>query len=87
MDIIKAGNKIKEFLNGQLGREAKIIKLLKTDDGWTGEAEVFEESSFIKSLGLPAKVQDRNIYEVLLSETLEVVGFQQKKDEDDQDKK
>ncbi|MDD5598924.1 MAG: hypothetical protein PHV82_13335 [Victivallaceae bacterium] len=86
MDIIKAGNKIKEFLNGQLGREAKIIKLLKTDDGWTGEAEVFEESSFIKSLGLPARVQDRNIYEVLLSEELEVIGFQ-KKDEDDQDKK
>ena len=86
MSIIKAGNKIKEFLEENLGRQAKIIKLAKTENGWTGDAEVFEDSAFIKSLGLPAKVQDRNIYEVILTEALEVVAFKQKKDGDEDSK-
>lgn len=84
MSIMEAGNKIKAFLEENLGRPAKIIKLSKTEGGWTGEAEVFEDSALIKSLGLPAKVQDRNIYEVVLSEDLEVLSYKQRKagDED-----
>ncbi len=80
MSIEKAGKTINDFLNKKLGREAKIIRLEKTDKGWIGEAEIFEDSAFIKSLGLATKVQDRNIYEVLLSNELEVVGYRLKKE-------
>ncbi|OGL45055.1 MAG: hypothetical protein A2W05_08565 [Candidatus Schekmanbacteria bacterium RBG_16_38_10] len=54
----------------------KVIKAAKISDGWEIEAEVYEESSFIKSLGLPTRVQDRNIYEVKLNEKLEVQSYE-----------
>ncbi len=40
-----------------------------------GEAEIYEESSFIKSLGLSTRVQDRNIYEIKLTDNLEVNSY------------
>ena len=46
------------------------------DDGWEVEAEVYEESSFIKSLGLSTRVQDRNVYVIKLSDGLEVVSYE-----------
>lgn len=79
MSIDKAGEAINDFLKKKLGRDSKIIRLEKTESGWIGDAEVFEDSSFIKSLGLATKVQDRNIYEVLLSNELEVVAYKLKK--------
>jgi hypothetical protein len=80
MSIDKAGKTINDFLNKKLGRDSKIIRLEKTEKGWLGDAEVFEDSSFIKSLGLATKVQDRNIYELLLDNDLEVVGYILKKE-------
>jgi len=55
----------------------KIIKTTKIDGGWRAEAEVFEESGFIKSLGLPTRVQDRNVYTVMLDNSLEVISYEQ----------
>jgi hypothetical protein len=85
MSIEKAEKTISDFLKKKLGRDAKIIRLEKTDKGWIGNAEVFEDSSFIKSLGLPARVQDRNIYAVSLDNELGVVGYKLKKDDDEDD--
>ena len=79
MSIDKADKTITDYLKKKLGRDAKIIRLVKTEKGWTGDAEVFEDSAFIKSLGLSTKVQDRNIYEILLNNELEVVGYKLKK--------
>jgi len=62
------------------GKDAKVIKAAKSSDGWLGEAEIYEESSFIKSLGLFTKVQDRNIYEIKLTDTLEVVSYARKEE-------
>jgi len=46
-----------EFLKKTLNiKEAKVIKIAKVGDGWEAEVEVYEESSFIKSLGLFTKV-------------------------------
>ena len=80
MSIDKADKTICDFLHKKLGRDAKIVRLVKTEKGWLGDAEVFEDSSFIKSLGLATKVQDRNIYEILLDNELEVVGYRLKKE-------
>ena len=68
-----------EFLNRTINaRDGKVIKVTKVSDGWETEVEVYEESSFIKALGLPTRVQDRNVYAVKLNNSLEVEAFERK---------
>jgi hypothetical protein len=75
MRIEEVGKAIRDFFKKTLGKDSKVIKIAKTQEGWIGEAEVYEESSFIKSLGLPTRVQDRNIYEIKLTDNLEVTSY------------
>jgi hypothetical protein len=68
-----------EFLKKTLNvKDVKVIKTAKVSDGWEAEAEAYEESSFIKSLGLATRVQDRNIYAVKLNDSLEVESYERK---------
>ena len=68
---------VAEFLKKTLNvKDIKVIKAAKVGDGWESEAEVYEESSFIKSLGLPTRIQDRNIYAVKLNGALEVESYE-----------
>lgn len=68
-----------EFLKKTLNvKDVKVIKVTKAGSGWETEAEVYEESSFIKSLGLASRVQDRNIYTVRLEDNLEVQSYERK---------
>ena len=55
-----------------------MIKTAKVSDGWEAELEVYEESAFIKSLGLATRVQDRNTYVVKLNDSLEVESYERK---------
>jgi len=80
MEIEKVSKVIRDFFEKTLGRNAKVIKITKSEDGWIGEAEIYEESAFIKSLGLPSRVQDRNTYEINLSNTLEVTSYARKEE-------
>jgi hypothetical protein len=78
-NIEEAKKAVSEFLKKTLSvKDVKVIKASKAGDGWESEAEVYEESSFIKSLGLSTKVQDRNIYAVKLSGALEVESYERK---------
>jgi hypothetical protein len=78
-DIAQVGKAASEFLKQTLNvKDVKVIKVTKADEGWETEAEVYEESSFIKSLGLPTRVQDRNIYAVKLNDGLEVESYERK---------
>jgi nickel-dependent lactate racemase len=79
-DIIEAREAAAEFLKKNLKvKEAKVVKAVRAGAGWEVEAEVYEESSFMKSLGLATKVQDKNIYALKLSESLEVESFEKNK--------
>jgi len=70
-----------EFLKTNLNVEdVKVIGATKMDDGWEVEAEVYEESSFIKSLGLSTRVQDRNIYVLKLNDCLEVKSYERQRE-------
>ncbi len=82
MKIEEVDQAIKDFVKKTLGNDSKVIKIAKSDDGWTGEAEVYEESAFIKALGLHTKVQDRNIYEIKLTDNLEVSSYSRKTGKD-----
>jgi alcohol dehydrogenase YqhD (iron-dependent ADH family) len=75
--IEEAKNTVLEFLQKALdAKDVKVIGATKVDNQWHIEAEVYEENSFLKSLGLPTRVQDRNIYEVRLNDNLEVESYE-----------
>ena len=75
MNFEQAAKKVIDFAFQMTGSTAKLHKLEKSSEGWQGFAEVYEESAFIKSIGLPSKVMDRNIYEIRLNNALEVISF------------
>ena len=78
-DINDAGRAVGEFLKKTLrANDVKLIKTTKVGDSWEAEAEVYEESSFIKALGLPTRVRDRNVYLVRLNGGLEVESYERK---------
>jgi uncharacterized pyridoxamine 5'-phosphate oxidase family protein len=75
--IEKAKDTVVEFLQKALNvKDVKIIGAAKVDNEWHVEAEVYEENSFLRSLGLPTRVQDKNIYEVRLNDNLEVESYE-----------
>jgi hypothetical protein len=79
-DIEKARDVGSEFLKKMLDvKEVKVIKVAKVGVNWEIEAEVYEESSFIKALGLPTRVKDRNIYYVKLNESFEAEFYKRKR--------
>ena len=85
MTIVVAKETIKEFLEEHIGSAAQVLKVKKTDEGgWIGDAEIYEDSSFIKSLGLKTNVLDRNIYIVELTEDMEVISYGRKEDHEEE---
>ncbi len=78
-DIQEATQALCGFLKKTLSVEdAKAIKVCHTPQGWEGDIEVYEDSSFIKTIGLPTRVKDRNIYNVKADENLEVQAYERK---------
>jgi hypothetical protein len=76
-DIETVNRTVVEFLQRVLGTDSvRVVSVNKTEDAWEVEAEAFEESSFLKSLGLPSRVRDRNLYRVKLSAVLEVESYE-----------
>ncbi|MBI5379600.1 MAG: gas vesicle protein [Nitrospirae bacterium] len=65
-----------DFLRGTLQKEGAIVKISKTPEGWEVQVEVIEPSEFIKALGIPTVVRERNLYEVKLGQDLEVVSYE-----------
>ncbi|MBI5242777.1 MAG: hypothetical protein HY922_03710 [Elusimicrobia bacterium] len=77
--IEQVGKVVVEFLKKTLKvKDAKVIREEKAPAGWETEAEVYEENSFIRALGLPTRVQDRNTYIVKLNDSLEVESYERK---------
>ena len=75
--IIEVRGKVTSFLRDALVVESiKIVKTIKTEDGWEAMAEVYEDSAFIKGLGLQTRVKDKNLYEVKLADDLEITAFE-----------
>ena len=75
--IIGVRQKVTSFLGDALMvKSIKIVKTLKTEDGWEALAEVYEDSAFIKELGLQTRVKDKNLYEVKLADDLEITAFE-----------
>ncbi len=67
-DIETVSKTVTEFLQRVLGADGvRVVGINKANEIWDVEAEVFEESAFLKALGLPSRVKDKNLYRVRLS--------------------
>ena len=86
-NIEKAQKAVEDFLKKTLKvKDVKLVKTVRSGEGWNCEAEIYEESSFIKALGLPTRVQDRNYYFVKLNANLEVDAYGRKDKEEPEEK-
>jgi len=74
--VEKAAKFVREKINIA---EARSISAARGESGWEVEVEVYEESAFIKALGLPTRVRDRNIYLVSLDDQLNVQSYELEK--------
>ena len=66
------------FLRDMLGKEGDIVKANKTDKGWEVEVEVVEQSEYMKRIGIPKPVYDKNVYRVILDQNFELVSYERK---------
>lgn len=66
------------FLRDMLGKEGDIVKADKTDKGWVVEVEVIEQSEYMKKIGIPKPVYDKNVYRVILDQNFELVSYERK---------
>ena len=86
MKIKEVKKVVIEFLKELFNTDAEIIKIARQDEGgWVCEGVIYEDSSFIKALGLKTKVQDRHVYVVKLDNELEVVSYERKTENSDEE--
>ncbi len=76
MKIEDARKVATEFLKGTLQKEGAVVKMGKIPEGWEVQVEVIEPSEYIKALGIPTVVRDRNLYQIALNQNLEVVSYE-----------
>lgn len=80
-NIDEARGAAAEFLRHALSvNEVRVIGASKVNDHWDVEAEVYGENAFLKSLGLPTRVQELKHYVVRLNESLEVESYERQSD-------
>lgn len=76
-DIETVSKTVTEFLQRVLGADSvRVVAVNKAAEVWDVEAEVFEESAFLKALGLPSRVKDKNLYRVRLNGAMEVESYE-----------
>jgi len=75
MKIKQINDTALSFLKESIADEVKIIRARKNGDSWIVVAEIFEDSAFIKSIGLNTNVKDRYFYEVEVDNDLEIIGY------------
>jgi hypothetical protein len=76
-DIETVSKTVTEFLQRILGADGvRVVGINKANEIWDVEAEVFEESAFLKALGLPSRVKDKNLYRVRLNAAMEVESYE-----------
>lgn len=64
------------FLKDVMDKEGAVVKTSRAPEGWEVWIEVAEESQYMKALGVRARVVDRNLYELKLSDDLEILSYE-----------
>lgn len=80
MAIAEVERTVSDFVKNVLNKKGRIIKVERNDEGWEAQAEVIEENQFIRALGLPTTVYDKNFYLIRLDHELQVISYDQFKE-------
>lgn len=75
MQIHKVHKVVHDFLSEMFSTQFSVVSVKRIPQGWSVVAEVYEESAFIKSIGLATRVMDRNFYRIEMDENLEVTSY------------
>lgn len=67
-----------EFIKEMLGKEGVVIKANKIDKGWDVEVEIIEQSEYMKRIGIPKPVYDKNVYRVILDQNFGLISYERK---------
>ncbi len=67
-----------EFIKEIIGKEGNIVKAAKTESGWEVEIEVIEQSEYMKKIGIPKPVYDKNVYCVILDQNFDLVSYERR---------
>lgn len=81
MKIDEASNVVSAYLSKKLSKDYRIVRVKKEGNGWLVVAEVFEDSAFIKSLGLNTNAKDKFYYAFHLDEAMEIVEYERMSNE------
>jgi len=76
MLIDKVNKVLSDFIKARLSPQFSITSIKKDGNNWTATADVFEDSSFIQSVGLKTNAKDKNMYAFQLDDSLELTGFE-----------
>ena len=74
----KGVEKAVEFIKEKFGKEGSIVKAVKNENGWEVEIEVVEQSEYMKRIGIPKPVYDKNIYRVILDHNFDLISYERK---------
>lgn len=67
------------FIKETLEKEGDVVRAVKTPDGgWEVEVEVIEQSEYMKRIGIPKPIYDKNVYRVILDKDLNVNSYERK---------
>ncbi len=77
MKIDQVRKVVSDYIKKSLSDNFKIIKIKGAGKTWIALAEVYEDSAFIKSIGLNTNAKDRNFYRFELDDKMEIIGFEQ----------
>lgn len=61
-----------DFVKRSLQKEGALVRAGRTHEGWEVVFDVIEPSAYRRALGIPAAVQDRLLYVIMLDEGLKV---------------
>ena len=73
MSITKIVTEVKSFFEQVLGKEAHVIGVERSDNGWHVQVETVEESQYMRARALDDIV---GLYEVRIDDNLEIVSYE-----------
>ena len=78
MKLSEVRQRLLAFFQEELGVEARVRSLTPRptgEAGWESLVETYEESGFMKSIGVNAKVMDKNRYRVTQDPEGEIIAY------------
>ena len=74
--IIKVNKAVSDYIKSEMSSEFSIASVIKSNENWHITAEVYEESTFLREVGIKTRAKDKNLYQFTLDEKTNIIGFE-----------